>query len=535
MIVSIFNDVIGPVMRGPSSSHCAAALRIGRLARDLVEGEFDEVLVEFDRNGSLPTTHDTQGSDMGLFGGLMGWDADDERLPQSLQTLRNTGVSIRLETVDAGDPHPNTYRVTLHRGSERLFVRAISTGGGMMEVLEVDGFKVSMFGDCFETLLRVESGGQELARQVAKLVSVETVLVHEAGGAQLVEVKALEFLSDEALAKLKGAFDIRTVRRLNPVLPVLSRRDTQVPFTTCSDMLRHDAGRHTPLWKLAAEYEMARGGLTEAEVLARMLDIVRLLRRSVAQGIAGTRYDDRVLGHQSGKFHDLMKAGRLLHGGALNRMVLYVTALMEVKSAMGVIVAAPTAGACAALPGAVIAMAEEMGLGETEMAKAMLASGIIGVFITTRWTFAAEVGGCQAEGGSAACMAAAALVDMAGGTLAQSVAAASMAFQSMLGLICDPIANRVEAPCLGKNVMAASNALSCANMALADYDPVIPLDEVIETAQRVGGQMPRELRCTALGGLSITPTAQAIEHRLVARKSAGCRSCGSAGGQAVVS
>jgi L-serine dehydratase len=170
-------------------------------------------------------------------------------------------------------------------------------------------------------------------------------------------------------------------------------------------------------------------------------------------------------------------------------------------------------------------MAEEMGLGEAEMAKAMLASGVIGVFIATRWTFAAEVGGCQAEGGSAACMAAAALVDMAGGTLAQSVAAASMAFQSMLGLICDPIANRVEAPCLGKNVMAASNALACANMALADYDPVIPLDEVIDTAKTVASQMPRELRCTALGGLSITPTSKAVERKLAEKKTAGCGSC----------
>jgi L-serine dehydratase len=256
-----------------------------------------------------------------------------------------------------------------------------------------------------------------------------------------------------------------------------------------------------------------------------MVEIVHILRRSIAQGIAGTHYEDRVLGHQSGKFNELLKTGRLLNGGALNRIVLYVTALMEVKSSMGVIVAAPTAGACAALPGAVIAMAEDLGLGETEMAKAMLASGLIGVFITTRWTFAAEVGGCQAEGGSAASMAAAALVDMAGGTLAQSVAAASMAFQSMLGLICDPIANRVEAPCLGKNVMAASNALACANMALADYDPVIPLDEVIETAKRVAGQMPRELRCTALGGLSITPSSKAIEQRLAAKKSAACGTC----------
>jgi len=308
-------------------------------------------------------------------------------------------------------------------------------------------------------------------------------------------------------------------------LPVLSRRDAQVPFTTCAEMLRYDAGRNTPLWKLGVEYEMARGGLSEAEVIAKMVDIVRLLRRSIAQGVAGTNYDDRVLGHQCGQFNDLMKAGRLLDGGALNRIVLYVTALMEVKSSMGVIVAAPTAGACAALPGAVIAMAESMGLGEMEMAKAMLAGGVIGIFIATHWSFAAEVGGCQAEGGSAACMAAAALVDMAGGTLAQSVAAASLAFQNMLGLICDPIANRVEAPCLGKNVMAASNALACANMALAAYDPVIPLDEVIETAKRVAGQMPRELRCTALGGLSITPTSKAIEQRLAGKKTAACGSC----------
>jgi L-serine dehydratase len=522
MLVSIFNDVIGPVMRGPSSSHCAAALRIGRLARDLMGGELQEVRVEFDRKGALPTTHDTQGSDMGLFGGLLGWDAADERLPGSPQALRDAGVDVRIQTVDAGDPHPNTYRLTLRNGREQHFLRAISTGGGMIEVLNVDGFPVSLFGDCFETLLWVRGRGEELAGQLTALLNADAVLTHAAGGDQLVEVKAREFVSEQTLAQLNGAFDIREVKRLAPVLPVLSRRDLQVPYTTCAEMLRHDAGRNTPLWKLAVAYESARGGLTEAEVIARMLDIVRILRRSIAQGIAGTHYEDRVLGHQSGRFQEWMTAGRLLDGGALNRAVLYVTALMEVKSAMGVIVAAPTAGACAALPGAVIALAEEMGLGEEAMARALLASGLIGVFIATRWTFAAEVGGCQAEGGSAACMAAAALVDLAGGTLAQAVAAASLAFQSMLGLICDPIANRVEAPCLGKNVMAASHALSCANMALADFDPVIPLDEVIETAQRVAGQMPRELRCTALGGLSITPTSKAIEEKLAARKSTLC-------------
>jgi L-serine dehydratase len=173
----------------------------------------------------------------------------------------------------------------------------------------------------------------------------------------------------------------------------------------------------------------------------------------------------------------------------------------------------------------VIGMAEAMGRSEEDMARAMLAAGLIGVIIATRWTFAAEVGGCQAEGGSAASMAAAALVTLAGGTRDQAVSAASMAFQSMLGLICDPIANRVEAPCLGKNVMAAANALCCANMALANFDPLIPLDEVIDAAKNVSAMMPREHRCTSLGGLAITPASIEIERRLAALKSKSCGGC----------
>ncbi len=526
MLVSIFNDVIGPVMRGPSSSHCAAALRIGRLARDLMDGSFTDVLVEFDRNGSLPTTHDTQGSDMGLFGGLLGWDAADERLPDSPQVLRASGVRIAIETVDAGDPHPNTYRLTLRGEHETHTLRAISTGGGMMEVIDIDGFPVSMFGDCAETLLWLGGTGREVVAALESQITADAILLHEVDGRQLVEVKAAGFVGDEVLAGLPG---LSGVKRLSAVLPVTSRQGMRVPFGSCAEMLAHDAGRGTPLWRLAVAYERERGGLTEEQVVEQMVGIVRILRRSIAEGIAGTSYDDRVLGHQSGRFDELMRAGRLLDGGALNRIVLYVTSLMEVKSSMGVIVAAPTAGACAALPGAVIAMAETLGADELAMARALLAAGLIGVFIATRWTFAAEVGGCQAEGGSASSMAAAALVTLADGSLAEAVAAASMAFQSMIGLVCDPVANRVEVPCLGKNVMAASNALACANMALAGFDPVIPLDEVIETAQRVAGQMPRELRCTALGGLSITPTSLAIEARLAAARAAGCGggcSCG---------
>jgi L-serine dehydratase len=430
-------------------------------------------------------------------------------------------VSVRIEIVDAHDPHPNTYRLTLGNAHETHTLIAISTGGGMMEVVNIDGVTMSIGGDYFETLLFMRTQGDDIARAVAARVEADDVLVHHASAGQIVQVRAQGFVDDAVLAELRALAPGLVARRLAPVLPVLSRKDIRVPFNTCDELMRYDAGRGIPLWQWAVEYERARGGLSEADVIARMVAIVRLLRRSIAQGIAGTSYDDRVLGHQSGAFDRLMRGGRLLDGGALNRTVLYVTALMEVKSSMGVIVAAPTAGACAALPAACIALAEEMRLSEEEMAKALLAAGLIGVFITGRWTFAAEVGGCQAEGGSAAAMAAAALVTLAGGTLAQSVAASSMALQSMLGLICDPVAGRVEVPCLGKNVLAAGNALSCANMALADFDPVIPFDEVVDAARRVADQMPRELRCTSLGGLATTETALRIQTQLAHRKT-GC-------------
>jgi len=525
--VSIFNEVLGPVMRGPSSSHCAAALRIGRLARDLMGGCPIEVLVEFDRAGSLPTTHASQGSDMGLCGGLLGWDATEERLPLARQELANAGVTLRIETVDVSDPHPNTYRLTLANERERHTLRVISTGGGMIEVIDIDGFAVSMVGDCYETLLWTAREGPRLREQLAVLTDVDAVLLHEGSGRQLVEVRASQCVSEAVLDELRGEGLIQEVKHLAPVLPVLSGRETRVPFATCAELLRCDAGRSTPLWHHAVTYECARGGLREADVMEKATDLVRILRRSVAQGLAGTHYDDRLLGHQCGRFQQKLAAGGLLDAGALNRIVLYVSALMEVKSSMGVIVAMPTAGACAALPGAVIAVAEQMGLGEGQMAKALLASGLIGVFIATRWTFAAEVGGCQAECGAAASMAAAALVSLADGSLSQAVAAASMALQNMIGLVCDPVANRVEVPCLGKNVMAASNALSCANLALSDFDPVISLDEVIETAQRVSGQLPRELRCTALGGLSVTPTSLALERKLASKRAAcGLGGCG---------
>lgn len=503
-------------MRGPSSSHCAASLRIGRICHDLMGGRISDIQIDFDPNGSLATTHKEQGSDMGLFGGFLGWEAYDKRLVDSEMHIGAAGIKVNIEIKDIHADHPNTYQIGLKNPWESHEIIAISTGGGMIEIIEIDGLKVSLEGDSFVTLIYTNEH-QEVKNHLMQFSGDDDFEIH-AENEGCVILTSQSFLDKTLLEELKAISDGIQIKQVKPVLPVLSGKNPKVPFITCEEMLAYNADKDLSLWELAVRYESIRGNISEEEVLSKMNDIRIILKNAVETGLKGTEFEDRILGPQSVKFKSMMEGKKLVDGDVLNRIIMYVSAIMEVKSSMGVIVAAPTAGSCGAMPGAVLGVADALGLSEDETVKALMIAGLIGVFIAAHSTFAAEVGGCQAECGSGSTMAAAAIVSLAGGNLKQSISAASMALQSSLGMICDPIGNRVEAPCLNKNVMAASNALSCANMALADYDHLIPLDEVIETMYEVGESIPNTLRCTNLGGLSITKTAKEIEAKLVQKQ-----------------
>ncbi len=509
---SIFNDVIGPVMRGPSSSHCAASLRIARICRDLMDENIKAILIEFDPDGSLATTHKSQGSDMGLFGGFLGWEAHDERLPESDRHIVTAGIDVTIHITDIGNSHPNLYQITLSNYQETRKLTAISTGGGMIEVTSIDDVPVSMAGDYFETLIYCDNP-EIIVPFLEASVAYDTIEVHK-GVVCFIEMKAQAFINPAIYTEIQQMEGVLCIKQLQPVLPVLARENLQVPFITCHEMLEYNKGKNKALWELAVDYEMARGNIASEAVLEKMRSIIHIMGNAIESGLKGTKYHDRILGSQSPLFKEKMDAGQLIGGDANNRIIMYTSAMMEVKSSMGVIVAAPTAGSCGALPGALFGTAHSLGLSEDVLVKAMLSAGLIGVFIAAHATFAAEVGGCMAETGSGGGMAAAAIVELKGGTLEQSIAAASLALQNSLGIICDPIGNRVEAPCLGRNVMAATNAVSCANMALSDYEKLIPLDEVIETMKAVGDRIHHTLRCTNLGGLSITKAAKKIEAML---------------------
>ncbi len=527
---SIFNDVLGPVMRGPSSSHSAAANRMGRIARDLVGEPVRKLIANYDPNGSLVTTHKDQGTDLGLYSGILGWEPYDERLPTYPEALEGAGIEVVVNYVSYDAPHPNFYRLEMVGESGVSYhFDAISTGGGMIELQAIDGVRLSGVGDLHTILFWLDEEPADGLYVDSDLAvgseSVEWLCGCGEGG--LLRFDSREVPEDGVVSGLSAMLGATRWRVLRAVLPILSRNGLSVPFVRCGEMQAHVDFADKPLWESAAEYEAARGGISVDEVLERMKVLGKIMADAVADGLKGTEYEDRILPAQSPGFTEAEKEGRLIPADINNRIIRYVSALMEMKSSMGIIVAAPTAGSCGAMPGAVLAISDSLGADEDERAKALLVAGLIGVFIAKDATFAAEEGGCMAECGSGSAMAAAAIVHLAGGSTDHQLAAASSALQNCFGMICDPIANRVEAPCLGKNVMAASNALSCANMALAGYEHLIPFDEVVVSMNKVAHQIPRELRCTNLGGLSITPTAEKIAAKL-ASGSCGCESsCGS--------
>ena len=205
---SIFNDVIGPIMRGPSSSHCAAAVRIGRIVRDLMDGELENVLIEFDPNGSLASTHESQGSDIGLFGGLLGWDAVDERLAESSVYIKESGISIEIKIIGYDAFHPNTYRLTICNSREHHQIYAISTGGGMVEVISLDGSEVSIHGDYYETLIYSNNNLEDISNLLCKIAGVDYLILHRNKNNSFIQIKGQGFIDESIISTIRDKFEI---------------------------------------------------------------------------------------------------------------------------------------------------------------------------------------------------------------------------------------------------------------------------------------------------------------------------------------
>ena len=204
-----------------------------------------------------------------------------------------------------------------------------------------------------------------------------------------------------------------------------------------------------------------------------------------------------------------------LNAGLLKRVQAYAMAVNEENARMGKIVAAPTAGSAGTLPGALIGVADHLGLSDDALLMPLILSAGIGQIISKSMFIAGSTGGCQAEIGSSAAMAAAAVCELLGGHAKQSVHAATMALMNTIGLVCDPVGGYVEVPCVSRNAFYSVHAVSAAQLALAGLESVIPPDEVVSAMASVGRMLPPELRETGEGGIADTPTGRMIALKMV--------------------
>ena len=260
----------------------------------------------------------------------------------------------------------------------------------------------------------------------------------------------------------------------------------------------------------AVQMQAHESGMTVEEVREVMLHHLHCMQEAVKDGLDATlRSVSGLSGGQAAVLMQRLQQGKSLCGNLLGKAEVYALATAECNACMGKIVAAPTAGACGILPGAVLAMMEERNISERKAVDALFVAAAVGQTIATRASISGAEGGCQAECGSAAAMAAAALCFLDGGTAKQCVDAAAFALMNLLGLVCDPVGGLVEVPCVYRNVGSSGVAFTAADMALSGIRCPIDPDEVVAVMKEVGDCLPSSLRETGEGGCASCPSIRA--------------------------
>lgn len=266
--------------------------------------------------------------------------------------------------------------------------------------------------------------------------------------------------------------------------------------------------------------EAEKSGRDQQAIISMMEERLIKMKEAVDNGIKdATTAPSGISGGDASKMNDYVQQGKSLSGSYISNAMSFSLATSESNARMGVIVATPTAGAAGILPGVLFSLHKNDGTPYKDLVMGLFTASMLGLIIANRSFISGAAGGCQAEVGSATAMAAGTIVELKGGTPLQAVNATAIAMKSLLGLVCDPVAGLVEVPCIKRNVIGTSIAFSAADMSLAGIGSRIPCDEVIEAMYKVGNDMPRTLRETALGGLAMTETGKRVKERLFCRKS----------------
>ncbi|MGN4126240.1 L-serine ammonia-lyase, iron-sulfur-dependent, subunit alpha [Lysinibacillus sphaericus] len=266
--------------------------------------------------------------------------------------------------------------------------------------------------------------------------------------------------------------------------------------------------------ELMIEQEMLISGRTREEIMQQMDRNLTVMEEAVERGLNGVQSVTGLTGGDAVLLQNYIAQGNSLSGDLLLDAVSKAVATNEVNAAMGTICATPTAGSAGVVPGTLFAVKNKLNPTREQMIRYLFTSGAFGFVVANNASISGAEGGCQAEVGSAAGMAAAAIVEMAGGTPQQCAEGFAITLKNMLGLVCDPVAGLVEVPCVKRNAMGAANSLVAADMALAGVTSRIPCDEVIGAMYRIGLSMSPNLKETARGGLAATPTGKALAAKI---------------------
>ena len=286
-------------------------------------------------------------------------------------------------------------------------------------------------------------------------------------------------------------------------------------FTSGKELLEKCNEYNMSIHEICLEREVELSGLSKEEIRSKMQHSLNIMKSSTEKAVEeDIKSVGGLIGGEAKKLTIFRNNGNSVCGPLMNKALVAAMGTMEVNASMGLIVAAPTAGSCGILPGAVVTIGKEYNMTDDQMLDALFAASAIGAIITRNATVAGAEGGCQAETGAAAAMAAAGVVEMMGGTPEQAIHAASHCLQNVMGLVCDPIAGLVEAPCQGRNAIGVANALISAELCLAGILNIIPFDETVEAMYKVGRNLPPELRETALGGVAATCTGCALSNKI---------------------
>jgi L-serine dehydratase len=504
--IGILNDVLGPIMRGPSSSHTAGAYRIALLCSAILGSKPVKVHCYFDPDGSYAATYVPLGVDLAMAAALMGWEMTDPRYESSLLEVAASGVDLRffMEKLDHAD-HPNAVRMDLE-GPENVKVRvwARSIGGGVVEIYRINDSDLLITGKSRHCLVFMRpDASPESAVEVARILGARHL---PTGGGGLIDVEIEPDIRVDIAAILANV-DVEGLRLIEPVFFV--QRGSAL-FQSAEEALLLAKEGGWSLGEIARRFEAQLLGRSPESIDRETLELLRIMENSVRLGLEAANVHMPLLGPTAAEVLNAEKDGRLPVGGPLVRAAARAMATMHICNSRGVICAAPTGGSAGVLPGVLLTLREDLGFDDAGLVRALLAAGAVGLVVALRATFAAEVAGCQVEIGVAGAMAAAAVVEAAGGSAAQACNAAAIALQNTMGSVCDPVQGGCEIPCQTRNAVAASNAFVCADLILGGYLNPIPLDETIDASYAVGRSLPAELRCTARGGIAATPSARAL-------------------------